>query len=99
VRVELGGQGADAVRLVGQKLARALGESAFPPCHPLVLLMRENLGKALGQYATGWGTLPVELVVIDEVAVRDARFVRVGAARDEVVPVSFYGLFEPGGPT
>jgi ethanolamine utilization protein EutA len=60
------------------------------------LLVRENLGKVLGHYVTQWGTLPLNLVVIDEVAVRDAQFVQLGALRSQVVPVSFYGLNEQG---
>jgi ethanolamine utilization protein EutA len=59
-------------------------------------LLRENLGKVLGHYATEWGALPVDLVVLDEVAVRNAQYARVGRPRDQVVPVSFYGLNEPG---
>jgi hypothetical protein len=38
----------------------------------------------------------VDLVVIDEVAPRDAQYVQVGTPRSQVVPVSFYGLNEPG---
>jgi hypothetical protein len=34
----------------------------------------------------------VTLIVIDEVAVRDARFVRIGAPREQIVPISFFGL-------
>jgi hypothetical protein len=34
--------------------------------------------------------------VIDQVAARDARYVHVGRSRDQVVPVSFYGLNEQG---
>ena len=35
----------------------------------MVLLLGENAGKTLGHYATAWGTLPLSLVVIDEVVV------------------------------
>jgi ethanolamine utilization protein EutA len=84
------------VRALGQRLARVLREFAFPAGHPLIMMMRENLGKILGHYATAWGALPVNLVVIDEMAVRDAQYVFLGAPRQQVVPVSFYGLHEPG---
>ena len=54
--------------------------------------MRENLGKVLGHYVSDWGTLRVRLVVIDEVAVRDAQYAQVGRMHEQVVPVSFHGL-------
>jgi ethanolamine utilization protein EutA len=94
VEVSVGGTGAAAVAALGRRLARALREASFPPRQPLVLLVRENVGKALGHYVTEWGALPLELVVIDEVAPRGARYARVGAARGPVVPVSFHGLRE-----
>jgi ethanolamine utilization protein EutA len=96
LRIELGGDSTAGVRTLGQRLSQALRESAFPPRHPLVLLLRENLGKVLGHCVTDWGALPLNLIVLDEVAVRDAQFVHLGAPHDQVVPVSFYGLNEPG---
>ena len=33
-----------------------------------------------------------KLMVLDEIAIRDARFVQIGGLRDQVVPVSFYGM-------
>jgi hypothetical protein len=33
----------------------------------VVLLVRENLGKILGQLVTNWGAFPAKIVVIDEV--------------------------------
>jgi ethanolamine utilization protein EutA len=92
VRVILEDAGSASVRAFGRRLARVLREGAFPAELPLVLLLKENLGKVLGHYVTEWGALPLNLVVIDEVAVRDAHYVHVGAPRDQVVPVSFYGL-------
>jgi ethanolamine utilization protein EutA len=88
--------GADAVRALGQRLAGFLRESAFPAGHPLVLLMRENFGKVLGHYVTDWGRLPLNLLVIDEVADRSAQYLHVGRLRDQVLPVSFRGLNQPG---
>jgi ethanolamine utilization protein EutA len=96
VQVSLGTHEAAAVRAFGERFAAALRQTAFPPQHPLVLLVRENLGKVLGHYVTQWGTLPLNLVVIDEVAVRNAQYVQLGALRSQVVPVSFYGLNEQG---
>jgi ethanolamine utilization protein EutA len=98
VRVALGRPDAATVRDLGGRLARSLRALPFPAGRPLVLLLGENLGKALGHYATEWGALPVNLLVIDEVTVRDAQYARVGRPRDRVVPVSFYGQNEAGGP-
>ncbi|MGK3968433.1 ethanolamine ammonia-lyase reactivating factor EutA [Sorangium sp. So ce1667] len=83
---------APAVRLLGGRLAGALRRAAPIPDHPLVLLTAQNAGKALGGYVTGWGALPVDLLVIDEVQARGARFVQLGRTRDQVLPVSFYGM-------
>jgi ethanolamine utilization protein EutA len=97
VRVLLEDVKAATVRDFGQRCACLLRELAFPADLPVVLMMRENLGKILGHYVTAWGTLPLNLVVIDEVAVRDAQYVHVGRPHDLVVPVSFYGLTEERG--
>ena len=86
------GQDAAKVRALGQRLARILEEIAFPASQPLVLLVHENVGKVLGQYVTRWGTLPLSLLVIDEVRVRDAHYVQIGLPQHHIVPVSFYGL-------
>jgi ethanolamine utilization protein EutA len=96
LRVALPGPSAEAVRDLGGRIARELKVQCLPADRPLVLVLRENLGKVLGHYVTDWGALPVNLVVIDEVAVRDAQFIRVGRPHHQVVPVSFYGLNEQG---
>ncbi len=96
IQVTLGRPGPEVVREVGARLARVLRAKDFPPAHPVVLFVAENLGKVLGQYATAWGALPLNLVVIDELAARDAQFAQVGSFQNQVVPVSFYGM-TPGG--
>jgi ethanolamine utilization protein EutA len=96
LRVALTGDGAAAVRTLGQRIARAARDCSFPADRPVVLIVRENVGKVLGQYATEWGRLPLNMVVLDEVAVRDAQYVHVGRPRGPAVPVSFFGLTEPG---
>lgn len=53
----------------------------------LVLLVSANLGKTLGNLITRWGTLKLDLMVIDEVPVGDAQFVRLGRLCDGVVPL------------
>ena len=54
--------------------------------------MDSNLGKALGQYITDWGKENRCLYVIDEVPLRDARFVQIGKPYQHIVPVSFFGM-------
>jgi ethanolamine utilization protein EutA len=80
------------VRRLGAALAGGLARVPPPPGVPIVLLLEADVGKVLGNYASDWGRSGVELVVIDEVPVRDAQFLNVGRARDGVVPVSFYGM-------
>lgn len=82
----------DTVKRIGGHLADALRKSGFPDGFPLVLLVPRNVGKAVGSYATEWGSLGVNLIVIDEVAARNARFVSLGAPCNGIVPVSFYGM-------
>lgn len=81
-----------AVKALGDRLAAALDALRFPPTCPLVLLVADNVGKALGGYASRWGRLPVTLIVLDEVAARGARFVQIGRMTEQMVPVSFHGL-------
>ncbi len=92
VQVVAAERGATAVAALGDRIAAALATTGFPSDRPLVLLVEDNIGKALGQYVTRWGTIPLTLVVLDEIEIRDARFVHIGAMRDQVVPVSFYGM-------
>jgi len=96
LQVRLGGATATAVRSFGQRLADALEQGAFPRSHPLVLLVEENVGKTLGHFVTRWGSLPMRLLVIDELPLRDAQYVRIGAPRSQVVPVSCYGFLPQG---
>lgn len=80
------------IRAVAAKIRQALGVRPAVFSVPLVLLMRENLGKVLGQYVTGWGSIPVPVVVVDELARLDGQFAHVGPLADAVVPVSIYGM-------
>jgi ethanolamine utilization protein EutA len=92
LQIELPVPSAERVVNLGERLAGVLSK------HPLngttlVLLAPANMGKALGQYATRWGTLASDLIVIDEVSSRAAaQFVRLGKLRDGIVPIWFYGL-------
>lgn len=98
LQLDTGNHNAASIARLGKQLASLLRSLSFPGGRPLVILMRENLGKVLGSYITEWGRLPVSLIVIDEVTYRAAQFVQIGAARGPVVPVSFHG-FAPGGET
>jgi ethanolamine utilization protein EutA len=81
-----------ALRTLAARITRALKAQEFPADRTLVLLLSENLGKILGHYVTEWGSLPVRLIVIDEIPVRDAQYVHIGLLRDQSLPVSYYGL-------
>ncbi|MDP7018996.1 MAG: ethanolamine ammonia-lyase reactivating factor EutA [Pirellulaceae bacterium] len=81
-----------AIRALAERLSRTLQARDFPPDQPLVLLVAENVGKVLGNYLTEWGGLPLNLIVVDEVDAPRAQYVRIGRLREQVVPVSFYGL-------
>jgi ethanolamine utilization protein EutA len=86
------GEDLPGIRRLGQRLAGALRERRFPAGQPLVVFLPRNVGKTLGSYATEWGRLDVTLVVVDELAARDARFASLGVPREGVIPVSFYGM-------
>ena len=97
VQIRIGGQQASLVRNFGERVSRILTEIAFPATLPLVLLVQENVGKVLGQYVTRWGSLRLQLLVIDEVNLRDAQYVQIGASQHQIVPLSFYGLTPESG--
>jgi ethanolamine utilization protein EutA len=92
--VEVAGREADVerIRMLGSRLANALGNGEFPTDRPVVLIVAANVGKSLGSYASQWGRLAVNLIVIDELCARQARFASLGTMRDNVVPVAFYGI-------
>jgi ethanolamine utilization protein EutA len=79
-----------AVRSLGERIGSAQKTNPFDV--PLVLLVSVNVGKALGGYVSQWGSNAVKLIVLDEIEPLDARFVQIGTLRDQVVPLSFYGL-------
>jgi ethanolamine utilization protein EutA len=92
LQIVVDGNRQEGIKSLGERIAAALREVNYPKMLPLVLLLRENLGKTLGHYATAWSSLPMNLLVIDEITPRDAQYVQIGAPRNQVVPVSFYGL-------
>jgi ethanolamine utilization protein EutA len=92
LRVELDRNSLDDVRKLAARIQQALLDRLVTSPLPLVLLMRENLGKVFGQYATRWGTSPTPLIVVDELDRRDGQFAHLGPLRDGVVAVSIYGM-------
>jgi ethanolamine utilization protein EutA len=92
VQLRLKDQSASGIRMLGARIADALRALRFPANHPLVVLVPDNVGKVLGQYITQWGSFPLALVVLDEIAIPDAQYVRIGAPQQQVLPVAFHGL-------
>jgi len=92
LRVDVANVEMATVKRLGQRLANLLEQRGASPPRPLVLLTAGNIGKTLGQYATGWGRLAIPLVVIDEIPDRRAHFATLGKPREGLVPVSFHGL-------
>jgi ethanolamine utilization protein EutA len=92
LEVELNHPTVEVVRDLGGRLAKLLAAKPLPPGRTLVLLVPANSGKALGNYITRWGTLEVDLIVIDEVPLGEGQFVRVGRAREGVVPLWLYAV-------
>ena len=92
IRIEWEGVTRPPVRELAERIGRSLGRQAAPGGVPLVFFMRENLGKVFGNYLTAWGTAPWRVVVIDEIDPRDVQFAHIGAAGEQVIPVSFYGM-------
>ena len=80
------------LRAFGARVQEVLQTLAFPPEKPIVLLLEQNLGKALGGYITGWQAPTVNLLVLDELKLPAGRFVQLGRPHDQAIPVSFYGL-------
>jgi len=83
--------GLQQIRTFAQTLAKEILANHLKK--PLVLLIEGNLGKTLGNYITNWGNLGIQLIVIDEIATRDAHFVNLGKLQQGVIPVSFYGMY------
>ncbi len=92
IQIELAGDDPAAVRKLAGRISSLMQARPAPPERPLVLLVQANLGKVLGNYVTRWGTLKMELIVIDEVPSRDAQFVRLGRLQEGTVPLALYGM-------
>ena len=82
----------EQVRTLASQIKHALQTNIHAPSQPIVLLLEANIGKALGNYISDWGQLDYNLMVIDEVALRDAHFVHIGSVQQGMIAVSFFGL-------
>jgi ethanolamine utilization protein EutA len=82
----------EQVRALATQIKNALHTNQYAATQPIVILVEANIGKALGNYISNWGQLDYNLIVIDEVALRDAHFVHIGRVHQGMIPVSFYGL-------
>lgn len=81
-----------AIRRLGGALAAALRRSSYPADRALVVIVQNDIGKALGSYATDWGRIPVALIVVDEIPLRSADFVNIGRPSGAVLPIAFFGM-------
>ena len=82
----------EQVRALASQIKHALQASQYAPFPPFIILVEANIGKALGNYVCDWGQSQYNLIVVDEVALRDAHFVHIGRVYQGMIPVSFYGL-------
>jgi ethanolamine utilization protein EutA len=86
------GNNLEQIRTLAAQIKHALGANIHAVRRPLVIMTESNIGKALGNYICDWGQLDYNLMVIDEVAPRNAQFVNIGRMHQGMIPVSFYGL-------
>ena len=82
----------EQIRTLSLQIKHALHASKYKPSQPVVILVEANIGKALGNYICDWGQSQYNLIVIDEVALRNAQFVHIGSMHQGMIPVSFFGL-------
>lgn len=92
LQVELDAHDLAAARCLAERLNEMLDRAPLSPEQTLVLLIEANLGKLLGSYITKWGTRGPRLIVLDEVPLRDAQFVRLGCLHDGVVPLWLHAV-------
>lgn len=92
LRVELPQDDRTSIRALADQIRQSVALHASSGPIPLLLLVRENLGKVMGQLVTNWGRSPTPLVVIDEIDTRDTQFASIGRLQQGVLPVSFHGM-------
>jgi len=86
-------EGIAGVKGFARRLAASCARLRIPSHRPVVLLVPHNYGQALGNYASNWRQSPVNFIVIDEIPDRQAHFVNIGRLHENIVPVSFYGVY------
>ena len=92
VWVDLAEDDSQATVDLANRVSRELAALPHSGDRTLVVLVPANLGKVFGGYVSRWGSLAVDLIVLDEVSPRDAQFVRIGRPVDGAVGVSLYGM-------
>jgi ethanolamine utilization protein EutA len=92
LKVELPQVDRTSAKTLAGQLRQSIAQHTTSGPIPLVLLVRENLGKVLGHLVTNWGRSPAPLVVIDEIDARDTQFASIGRKQQGVLPVSFHGM-------
>lgn len=58
----------------------------------LVYLLKNDVAASFGNYLSAWRSLPLKILVMDNVAARNAAFLQIGAASHQVHPVSYFGI-------
>ena len=86
------GQSLNNIRLLAKKINHYFVSSHYDLTKPLLILVEDNIGKVLGNYVSDWGKSMQNLIVIDEVPLRNAHFVNVGCMHLHMVPISFFGM-------
>jgi len=84
------GENLETVKTLGRRLNEACNRKK--PGQPVVILVPDNYGQALGNYVTNWRQEGFHFCVIDEIPDRHAHFVNIGRMSSNIVPVSFYGI-------
>jgi ethanolamine utilization protein EutA len=82
----------ETLRRFGARFAHHLDLLGYPASQPLVLFVNRNCGKILGELITRWGQAPRRLIVVDEIDIHRAHYAHLGALRDQIIPVSVFGL-------
>lgn len=82
----------DETRALAQKIKAHCLANQMTNTQPLLILTEANIGKTLGNYISDWGQCMQNMIVIDEVPLRNAHFVNIGRLHQQLVPVSFFGM-------
>jgi ethanolamine utilization protein EutA len=109
LRADCESESLDDVRFLAKKVAAVLktcsksSRNRYANEAPLIIFLAQNLGKTFGQYATEWGRIAANLIVIDEiessVVDQKACFASIFPCEDGTnsrsgnMLVSFYGGF------